>query len=314
MTELVIETTGLRKEYRASRGRPVLAVDGLDLAVPRGGVHGLLGPNGSGKTTTIRMLLGLAAPSAGTARVLGEPVPRRLAVIVDRVGAVVDRPRFSPRSSGRRNLLWLARSRGLPTTRVDEVIDRVGLSGRDRDRCRTYSPGMLQRLALGAALLKSPELLILDEPTDGLEPSGVREIRELIRELASSGATVLLSSHLLAEVQQVCDSVSILSAGRQLSAGPVEALVGREASATVQVGVRDPDRAAGHLAQAGFPVSRQGGHLYVDGAPDPAEITRILARHDLYVHELAVRGADLESVVRQLADDRRSADLGGDAR
>ena len=302
VTELVIETTGLRKEYRSGRGNPLVAVDDLDLAVPRGGVHGLLGPQGSGKTTTLRMLLGLAAPSAGSARVLGEPVPRRLSRVVDRVGAVVEQPRFSPGISGRRNLSLLARSRGVPDARVAEVVERVGLAGRDRDRYRSYSPGMRQRLAIAAAMLKAPELVILDEPTEGLDAADVRAVRELVRALGTDGVTVLVSTHVLADVQQVCDSVSILSRGRLLSSGPVEGLVGREPAA-VRVGVREVDAAARLLTAAGLRVTKEGAHLYVAGAQDPADITRLLAQGDVFVRELTVVGPDLEAVFLRLTDE-----------
>src|SRR5690242_8935751 len=165
--DLVVETTGLRKAFRTRRGRKVVAVDSLDLAVPSGGVHGFLGPNGSGKTTTIRMLLGLAHATAGRMRLFGEEVPRRLPAVVDRVGAVVESPKFSPNFTGRQNLTLLARSIGAPTTQVDAAVETVGLTGRDRDRYKSYSLGMKQRLAIAATLLKQPELLILDEPTNG---------------------------------------------------------------------------------------------------------------------------------------------------
>ncbi len=201
---LVIETTGLRKEFRGRRGGLRVAVSDLDLAVPAGGVHGFLGPNGSGKTTTIRMLLGLARATRGQMRLFGEEVPTHLPAVIDRIGAVVEAPKFSPNLSGRRNLLLLARSIGAPTSRVDAAIETVGLDGRDADRFKGYSLGMKQRLAIAATLLKDPQLLILDEPTNGLDPAGIREIRDTIRDLGERGVTVLLSSHILAEVQQVC--------------------------------------------------------------------------------------------------------------
>ena len=305
MTELAIETIGLRKEYRRGRGGPLVAVDDLDLAVPRGGVHGLLGPDGSGKTTTIRMLLGLARPTSGEARLLGETVPRRLPTVIDRVGAVVGAPRFSPGISARRNLTLLARARAIPHPKVDEAVERVGLAGRDGDRYRAYSPAMQQRLALAAALMKSPDLVLLDEPTTGLGAADVRDIRELVRGLAADGVTVLVSTHVLAEVQQVCDTVSIISNGRLLSTGPVEALVGREPTSPVRVGVRELDSAARHLTAAGLKVSRHGSHLYVEGAEDPADISRVLAGHDIYVRELAPHRADLESVLPALTGEHR---------
>jgi ABC-2 type transport system ATP-binding protein len=278
----------------------VVAVDGLDLAVPRGGVHGFLGPNGSGKTTTIRMLLGLARASDGEMRLFGEPVPKQLPAVIDRVGAVVEEPKFTPGFSGHRNLSLLARSIGISPDRVDSAIDRVGLADRAKDRYKSYSLGMRQRLAIAAALLKSPELLILDEPTNGLDPAGIRGIRDMVRELGRSGVTVLLSSHILAEVQQVCDSVSIIGDGRLLSSGSVDELVGRAGSAGARLSVRDPETAARLLTDAGYQVRSDGGYLYVDQVKDPAEVTRILAEQGLYVRELVPDRPDLEDVFLQL--------------
>jgi ABC-2 type transport system ATP-binding protein len=302
VSDLVIETAGLRKEYHG-RGHRVVAVDDLDLTVGRGGVHGFLGPNGSGKTTTIRMLLGLASASTGQIRVLGEEVPRRLPRVMDRVGAVVEQPKFLPGMSGRRNLELLARTIGTPAGRLDAALERVGLEERDRDLYKGYSLGMRQRLAIAATLLKAPELLILDEPTNGLDPAGIRDIRELIRALGSQGVTVLLSSHILAEVQQVCDSVSIIAGGRLLSSGTVADLVGRDASPGVRVGVGDPAAAAQVLVEAGLRVSRNGTHLYVSDVADAAAITRLLADRGLYVHELVPDRPDLESVFLRLTGD-----------
>ncbi len=303
MNELVIETKGLRKEFRTRRGRHVIAVHDLDLAVPAGGVHGFLGPNGSGKTTTIRMLLGLARASRGEMRLFGEPVPRHLPQVVNRVGAVVEQPKFVPTFSGRKNLDLLARSIGVPGRRVDAAIAQVGLTGREKERFKGYSLGMKQRLAIAATLLKSPDLLILDEPTNGLDPAGIRDIRDMIRELGETGVTVLLSSHILAEVQQVCDSVSIIGNGRLLAAGRVDDLVGTNGGSTTRVGISDPATAADHLQRAGFSVIRDNGHLLVDGAERADEITRILAAQELYVHELTPVRADLESVFLQLTKD-----------
>ena len=243
----VIETSGLRKEFRSRRGTRV-AVHDLDLAVPAGGVHGFLGPNGSGKTTTIRMLLGLAHATAGTMRLFGQPVPQRLPEVMGRVGAVVESPKFSPNLSGRRNPLLLSRSIGAPDARVAAAVETVGLTGRDGDRYKSYSLGMKQRLAIAATLLKSPELLILDEPTNGLDPAGIREIRETIRQLGASGVTVLLSSHILAEVQQVCTSATIIGNGRMLASGRVDDLLGT--STAYRVGVPDPVAARAVLGGA----------------------------------------------------------------
>jgi ABC-2 type transport system ATP-binding protein len=301
MGGLVIETRRLRKTYRNRRGRQV-AVDDLDLAVPAGGVHGFLGPNGSGKTTTIRMLLGLARPDRGTMRLFDRPVPDELQETIRRVGAIVEQPKFFPGFTGRRNLSLLAGTIGQPRSKVDEVLDVVGLRERGGDRYGGYSLGMRQRLAIAATLLKDPDLLILDEPTNGLDPAGIREIRETIRELGSTGVTVLLSSHILAEVQQVCDSVSIIGRGRLLAAGPVSDVVGRGAT-VARVGVAEPERAAALLTAAGMEVRREGPHLLADGVDDPARITRTLAEAGLFVSELTPVVADLETVFLELTED-----------
>ncbi len=295
--DLVIETIGLRKEYRGARGRKVTAVRGLDLTVRAGQVHGFLGPNGSGKTTTIRMLLGLAHPTSGEARLFGEPVPRRLPRVISRVGAVVDQPRFSTSFSGRRNLALLADSVGLEHARVDQVLERVGISHRDKDPYRTYSRGVRQRLAIAAALLKRPELLILDEPTASLDPAGVRDVRRLILDLGRSGVTVVVSSHILAEVQQVCDWVSIIGDGELRSSGAVEELVGRRRARGVRVGTADPDATMDVLRRAGLDVARESHHVYVAEAPDPGEVTRILAEHQIWVRELVPDPDDVEDLV-----------------
>jgi ABC-2 type transport system ATP-binding protein len=304
VSETVIETRGLRKEFRTRRGRHVVAVADLDLRVPAGGVHGFLGPNGSGKTTTIRMLLGLARPSSGEMRLFGEPVPRRLPQVMDRVGAVVEQPKFVPTFSGRRNLSLLARSIGVPAARVDTALGQVGLTGRERERYRGYSLGMKQRLAIAATLLKSPDLLILDEPTNGLDPAGIRDIRDMIRGLGESGVTVLLSSHILAEVQQVCHSVSIIGNGRLLASGDVHDLIDGRA-ATTRVVVADPAAAARVLLEAGHRVSRDGSSLQVEGVSDPAALNRLLADQGIYLSELSRVRADLESVFLQLTRDEK---------
>lgn len=302
MSDLVVETRGLRKVFR-DRGTKFAAVDGLDLSVARGGVHGFLGPNGSGKTTTIRMLLGLATPDEGDITVLGERLPDHLPTVLQRVGAVVEQPQFSPDLSGRRNLQLLARTVGLPKSRVDEVLDEVGLSDRARARYRGYSYGMKQRLGLASALLKKPELLILDEPTNGLDPAGIRDIRELIGRLGASGVTVLLSSHVLAEVQQVCTSVSIIGDGALLASGTVDDLLG-ESTVHTRVGVSDPALATTVLASAGFTATRDGDDLLVQGHEHPEQITRALAARDLFVHELSAVRPDLESFFLTLTGHR----------
>jgi ABC-2 type transport system ATP-binding protein len=297
--DLVIETTGLRKEFRTRRGGRRVAVQSLDLAVPAGGVHGFLGPNGSGKTTTIRMLLGLARATKGSMRLFGTDVPRHLPQVIDRVGAVVESPKFSPNLTGRQNLELLARTRGIDRQRVDAAVDTVSLTGRDGDRYKSYSLGMKQRLAIAATLLKDPQLLILDEPTNGLDPAGIREIRDTVRSLGEAGVTVLLSSHILAEVQQVCSSATIIGHGRMLASGEVEELLGASTSYRVRVG--DHETAVRRLREAGFTVSPDGdGVLRVETSRPPAEVTRTLGEGRLWLEELTPVRPDLEAVFLEL--------------
>ncbi|WP_158374394.1 ABC transporter ATP-binding protein [Cellulosimicrobium cellulans] len=227
--DLAVRTAGLTKRFRSGQ----VAVDGLDLAVPRGAVYGFLGPNGSGKTTTIRMLLGLAHPTAGRAWLLGAAMPEEAARVLPRVGALVEGPAFHPYLTGRANLARLDAGDATadPRTsrrRADAALDRVGLGAAATKPYRQYSLGMKQRLGLAAALLQPRDLLVLDEPTNGLDPQGTREVRHLVRELADGGATVLVSSHLLAEIEQVCTHVGIMSRGRLLLQGERAALTDRE--------------------------------------------------------------------------------------
>src|SRR5687767_7278862 len=219
-----VQLTAVSKSYRRRRRPPQKALDGLDLLVETGGVHGFLGPNGSGKTTTIRILLGLVAPDPGFGdiRLLDQPVPAGLPQVVGEVGALVETPLFFPGFSGRLNLRLLAEAAGVTRARVEECLELVDLADRADDRFKGYSLGMKQRLGIAAALLKAPRLLVLDEPSNGLDPAGIRDVRELIRRLGNDGrTTVLLSSHLLAEIEQVCDSVTILARGRRVASGPV---------------------------------------------------------------------------------------------
>ena len=220
-----ISTRGLTKRFRSGQ----VAVDGIDLDVPPGAVYGFLGPNGSGKTTTIRMLLGLVAPTSGEVQVLGRPMPAGRGSVLPRVGALVEGPAFHPYLSGEANLVRMdaADATADPRTRsarLDAALDRVGLAAARGKRYRQYSLGMKQRLGLAAALLQPRDLLVLDEPTNGLDPQGTREVRTLVRELAADGTTVLVSSHLLAEIEQVCTHVGIMSRGRLLLQGELAAL------------------------------------------------------------------------------------------
>ena len=306
--ELAVCTSGLRKTYRTPRGRQV-AVAGLDLQVPVGGVHGFLGPNGSGKTTSIRMLLGLVRADAGSMRIFDHEVPARLPQVVGRVGAIVESPKFFPAFTGRRNLGLLAEAIGAPRGKVDEVLELSGLGDRGKDRYKGYSLGMKQRLAIAATMLKDPDLLIFDEPTNGLDPAGIREIRDTMRSLGAQGRTVLVSSHILSEVEQVADTVSIIGHGRLLASGPVGEVIGSGQAVGVRVGVDDTAAALRVLTKAGMAARQDGRLVAVDGVTDGAEVTRVLAGHDLWVNELVPVRADLESVFLQLtADDSLEAD------
>jgi ABC-2 type transport system ATP-binding protein len=255
----VIATRGLTKRYRGGQ----LAVDGLDLAVPAGSVFGFLGPNGSGKTTTIRMLMGLIEPTSGTARVLGQPMPRAARAVLPQVGALIEGPALYGFLSGRDNLLRYdaADPTADPRTRrarVAAALDRVGLAAAAGKKARAYSLGMKQRLGLAAALLQPRRLLVLDEPTNGLDPQGMREIRTLVRELAADGTTVFLSSHLLDEIEQVCTHAAVMARGRLLTQGPVADLA---AGARGRLVVMTPD--AGDAARV---LKEQGvGDVVVDG-------------------------------------------------
>jgi ABC-2 type transport system ATP-binding protein len=302
MTTAVIEIEGLRKTYRSVLRGPRQALDGFDMVVEPGQIHGFLGPNGSGKTTTLRTLLGLVRPNGGRMTVLGSPVPHALARVAPRIGAIVESPQFFGNFSGRRTLRLLATTGGVPHARVDEVLEIVGLAERARDRVKAYSLGMRQRLAVASALLKSPELLILDEPANGLDPAGIREMRDLMRNVVSSGATVVLSSHILGEVQHLCDSVTIISRGRRVAAGPVADVLATQDKGEFRVRVDGPVRAAEVLSAGGATVRPTDDHLVVSGVPDPAWITRTLAGHDLWVTELTPITPDLESVFLQLTD------------
>jgi ABC-2 type transport system ATP-binding protein len=309
MPELAVSTRGLRKTYRTRRGKRIVAVQGLDLDVPVGGVHGFLGPNGSGKTTSIRMLLGLVRADAGTMTVFGQLVPQHLPDVVGRVGAIVESPKFFPSFSGRKNLELLADAIGAPRKRVGEVLDETSLGERGKDRFKNYSLGMKQRLAIAATLLKKPDLLIFDEPTNGLDPAGIREIRETMRGLGAQGRTVLVSSHILAEVEQVADTVSIIGHGRLLASGTVAEVIGGSAGTTVKVAVDNHEAATRVLTAAGLTVRADGNYLLVDGAVESSDVTRRLAQQELYVSELIPVRADLESVFLELT---AGEDLGGD--
>ena len=297
----VIEVEGLRKEYRRLRGQTRVALDGLDLSVPEGGVFGFLGPNGSGKTTTIRCLLGLVRPSGGTASVLGASVPSGLAGVIGQIGSIVETPALFPTMTGRRNLSLLGQLDGHGRHAVEAALDRVGLGDRADDLVKTYSLGMKQRLGLAAALLKDPALLILDEPANGMDPAGIREIRFLLRSLANEGRTVLVSSHQLAEVQLTCDSVAIVDRGRTIAAGPVDEVLRLGGSTGLLVRVDDLAHGSAALTAAGFDVSPAGAHLRIAAPPTAgADVTRALASTGQWVSELRIEEVSLEDLFLEM--------------
>jgi ABC-2 type transport system ATP-binding protein len=299
----VLEIEQLRKTYRSRRRGTRQALDGFDMVVEAGQVHGFLGPNGSGKTTTLRTLLGLIRPNAGRMAILGQEVPAALPMVAGRVGAIVESPQFFPHFSAKDTLSLLADAGQVPQHRVMEVLELVGLRERAKERVKTYSLGMKQRLAVASALLKNPSLLVLDEPANGLDPGGIREMRTLMRNLAESGMTVVLSSHILAEVQQICDSVTIISHGRRVAAGPVAEVLAQHSAGGVRVrleAVTDLPTAARALGEGGAQVASHADHLVVAGVEKPAWITRTLADRHIYVSELAPVTVDLESVFLEL--------------
>lgn len=311
MSAPVIEIEGLHKVYvrhRRLERQVAHAVDGLDLEVPAGGVYGFLGPNGSGKTTTIRCLLGLVRASEGRCRILGAE-PKRLHTVIGRIGSIVETPLLFPTSSGRHNLRLLADLGGFAGTDLDPVLERVGLADRADDLVRTYSLGMRQRLALAAALLKDPELLVLDEPANGLDPAGIREIRELVRSLAAEGRTVFVSSHQLSEVQQTCDRVAILARGRCVAAGTVQEVTRAVAGGGLVLATADLDGALAALDERGITAERRGDRIHAE--VDPAEAARLnhaLAAAGHWLTELRPDEASLEDVFLRLTDDRLTDD------
>jgi ABC-type multidrug transport system ATPase subunit len=299
--DLVVETHGLVKRY----GERIVAVDRLDLCVRRGEVYGFLGPNGAGKTTTLRMLVGLIRPTAGRVQVLGA-APGSPAALA-RTGALIEGPGFYPYLSGRDNLRVLARHSGVEETRIDPALEEVGLLQRGGDRFRAYSLGMKQRLGIAAALLKDPELVILDEPTNGMDPAGMAEMRSFIRELGTGRRTVLLSSHLMSEVEQVCDRVGVIHEGTLVAEGAVDELRGGE---RLLVRVDAPDDAARIVTvmRGVDAIERMDGVLRVTlGGVPAAEINRALVAAGIAVHELRPDRASLEEVFFELTESSQVA-------
>ena len=291
----VIRTEGLTKRF----GR-LTVVDDVALDVPAGEVFGFLGPNGSGKTTTIRMVLGLVAPTAGRAELLGRPMPNRAQEALAEVGALIEGPGFYPNMSGRRNLtLFDAAGPGGPRAtrggRIGEALERVGLGGVDRRPVKAYSMGMRQRLGLAAALMRRPRLLVLDEPTNGLDPQGIREMGTLLAELSHEGTTVFLSSHLLGEVEMICTRAAMMSHGRLVAQDSIERLLAP--TGRLLIDTPDTDAAVALLAQLNGhgAVHHAGQRLRVElnGLP-PEQLNQALVRAGVRVRELVVERRSLE--------------------
>ena len=304
-----VETHGLTKRFGAT-----VAVDGVELLVPRGSAFGYLGPNGAGKTTLIRTLLGLTKADGGTMSLLGVQVPAERSRALARVGAIVDEPRFHPHLTGQDNLRLLAAARGGDAERrIAPSLARVGLTERADNKVAAYSMGMRQRLGVAACLLGDPELLILDEPMNGLDPAGMHEMRAMITSLVGEGRTVMLSSHLLDEVERTCDAVAIVDHGRVIRQGPIDELIRGAGAAVVQVDCAEPTRAAQLIDQAGIAagtaLTENGLTVTLPAGASReliADINRRLVRADIDVYGLHEARASLEdwflSVTSRLGD------------
>jgi ABC-2 type transport system ATP-binding protein len=285
-------------EHLTKRFRKTVAVDDLSFKVREGAITGFLGPNGAGKTTTLRVALGLVRPTSGTARVLGHPY-RALETPTSQVGAVLEASSFHPGRSGRDHLRVVATTSGLPRSRVDEVLEIVGLSGDAGRRVGGYSLGMRQRLSLAAALLGDPQVFILDEPANGLDPQGIRWLRELLQSLAGEGRTILISSHVLAEVEQIADEVVIIHRGKFVEHATTAELAARAAGG---IRVRSPqaDRLRAVLEEAGIKVSAPDGDLLSVAETTTAKVGDLAAANGIVLHELVAETSSLEEAFLEL--------------
>lgn len=299
----VIETFELTKLYGSPRGKSVLAVDQVSITVERGQVFGFLGPNGSGKTTTIGMLVGIINPTGGSFRLFGASEPGELLAARARVGATLETPNFYPYMTGLDNLRIAAAIKGVGRERIDECLGLVGLADRAKHRFKTYSLGMKQRLALAATMLNDPELVILDEPANGLDPQGMREIREIIRILASRGKTIFLSSHLLWEVERTCTHVAIVRKGRIVSTGTVAEIVGTGTAALLRAENEDALVAALEGYPEATSVHRSDDGVVVAlSSDDLAALNRYLAGQGIHLSHLAPHRQSLEDAFMDLTE------------
>jgi ABC-2 type transport system ATP-binding protein len=297
--DLAVTTAGLTKRYGARA-----VVDAIDLELPRGVISGFVGPNGAGKTTTLRMLLGLIRPSAGTGEVLGHSITDPASYLT-RVGALIESPAFYPTISGRRNLEILAALGRHDRRRVSSLLAQVGLGDRGGDVFKSYSLGMKQRLGIAAALLPDPELLVLDEPTNGLDPAGIREVRALLRELADDGLTVVVSSHLLGEIQTICDHLVVIDAGQLRYQGAIDGLIAAQTAEVVAVPehASDLERLAAICTAAGHPGRIEDGGVHAPAPPGWApELNRLAARQDITLAALSVSRGTLEDAFFAITD------------
>jgi ABC-2 type transport system ATP-binding protein len=292
-----IEVEDLTKRYDDA-----LAVDGLSFTAPAGRVTGFVGPNGAGKSTTMRMILGLAAPDAGTALVNGRPYGQ-LEAPLRQIGALLEAGSLHPGRRARDHLLWLAQSNGLPPSRADEVLDLVGLTSVARKRTGGFSLGMSQRLGIAAAMLGDPPVLMLDEPVNGLDPEGIRWIRGLLRSLAAEGRAVLVSSHLMSELQGTADHLVVIGRGRLIADASMGELLGAASADTVTVRTPDPGEATVVLANAGATVSSTGADMLEISGLSTEEVAAVLAQNGLRLRELTPHRASLEDAYMELTRD-----------
>jgi len=300
---IVVKTDHLSKYFGH-----IIAVDDLSIEVHKGEIFGFLGPNGSGKSTTMGMILGLIAPTSGSVAVFGLDVQHNLPAILPRVGAMMEIPGLYPYLSGRDNLKVFARlSDHISDRRIDEVLDLVDLSARARDKFSNYSTGMKQRLALACAMLHNPEFIVLDEPTNGMDPAGMKEIRELIIELGKQGKTIFLNSHLLHEVEQVCQRVAIIKKGRVVVQGPVKELL--SAGEVLKVKVNEPDKAMAILQKQDWIASINKDREYLllgVKAEKAADVSAVLAREGIYASEIKAKENSLEEFFLEKTEEEAS--------
>jgi ABC-2 type transport system ATP-binding protein len=297
--DLIVRTEGLTKRFGN-----LVAVNDLNLEIHRGQIFGFLGPNGSGKTTTIGMLLGLIRPSAGRVEIFGRDISENPDAILPRIGVVMERPGLYPYLSGRDNLSVLARiTGGVDHGRIEEVLDLVGLASRAKDKFQIYSQGMKQRLSIAAALLNDPEFIILDEPTNGLDPAGLKEVRELIKSLGKQGKTIFLSSHLLHEVEQVCDHLAVVKQGKVMAQGEASQLLRR--GGVLELKVTDIEKAVAILKSTEWisSVMREDDTIQVDVPLErTSEISALLARNNVFISEMKAKENTLEKFFLEVTE------------